>query len=203
MKIFLTGGSSGLGQELLGQLTRLGHHVIAPPRSQLNLLLPDQVIDYDIANIDMLINCAGTGVGGKIDFCNHQIDNVLEIIHVNLIAPILLCHKALKKNSYCKIVNITSTNNNRYWANDLAYSLSKKSLADLGSMLRVEYPTMKYLEVKLGLTKTNFNNNRYVGKPERFYDLYQSHSYQTVESAVKQIVSVLFNDSIKSIEVSP
>jgi short-subunit dehydrogenase len=203
MKIFLTGSSSGLGHTLFNKLTGLGHHVIAPLRSELNLSLPEQICAYKIDNVDMLINCAGTGVGGKIDFCNHRPENVFEIFNTNLIAPVMLCHKVLNQNSHCKIVNITSTNNNRYWPNDLAYSLSKKSLANLGSMLCVEYPGIKYLEVRLGLTKTNFNSNRYANEQERFYDLYQSNNYQTVESAGEKIINVLFDDSIKSIEVSP
>lgn len=203
MNVFLTGSSNGLGRELLNQLIKLGHQVIAPIRTELDLSDVNQVIEYKLDNVDMLINCAGTGVGGKIDFCNHRPENIVEILNTNLIAPVMLCHKALKQNLNCKIVNITSTNNNHYWPNDLAYSLSKAALTDLGTMLRVEYPTLKYLEVRLGLTKTNFNNNRYANEPERFQDLYESHVYQTAESAAHEIVGVLFNDNIKFIEVAP
>ena len=203
MRIFLTGASSGVGHRLFTQLTESGNHVVAPTRAQLDLSVTDQVINYELDNVDMLINCAGTGVGGKIDFCNHRPTNVVEILNTNLIGPVLLCQKVLSKNSHCKIVNITSTNNNRFWPGDLAYSLSKQSLSDLGSMLRVEYPSLRYLEVRLGLTKTNFNNNRYANDSERFQDVYGSHVYQTVESAVDQITKVLFNDNIKFIEVAP
>ena len=69
-------------------------------------------------------------------------------------------------------------------------------------MLRIEYPSVDLLEVRLGLTKTNFNNNRYAKYPERYVDVYQ-HTYQTVDHAVDKIVLVLFDKSIKIIEVSP
>jgi short-subunit dehydrogenase len=203
MKILLTGSNSGIGQQLQKQLLSSGHDVIALTRKELNLALINTVTEFTVDYIDMLINCAGTGIGGKIDFCNHSLDNVVEILNTNFIAPVVLCHKALKINPYCKIVNITSTNNNRYWPNDLAYSLSKKSLKELGNMLCIEYPLLNYLEIQLGLTKTNFNQSRYKKEPARFTDLYESNKYQTVEYVATRIVDVLFDSNIKFIEISP
>jgi len=202
MRIFLTGASSGVGHRLFTQLTESGNHVVAPTRAQLDLSVTDQVINYELDNVDMLINCAGTGVGGKIDFCNHRPTNVVEILNTNLIGPVLLCQKVLSKNSHCKIVNITSTNNKRYYANNLAYSLSKKALADFGAMLAVEYPNINYLEIQLGLVKTNFNNARYRYDQDRFEDIY-THPHLTVSQAVDRIIAVLFDTCVKFIEVSP
>lgn len=203
MKILLTGSGSGLGQKLYQLLTHLGHDVEGITREILNLSDISQVISYKTGYVDMLINCAGTGIGGKIDFCQHNPANVIDILNTNFIAPVILCQSCLKINAKCKIVNVTSTNNNRYWPKDLAYSLSKKSLEHLGSMLRVEYPDIKYLEVRLGLTKTNFNKNRYRLEPNRFEDLYQQHAYLTVDHAAQKILEVLFDESIKIIEISP
>lgn len=203
MNVFLTGSASGLGRELFNQLVELGHTVTAPTRDQLDLSVPEQVVSYNMSPVDLLINCAGTGIGGKIDFCNHRPTDMITILNTNLIAPLLLCQAVLKLNRQCRIVNVTSTNCNRYWPGDLAYSLSKQSLADLGSMLRVEYPSLSYLEVRLGLTKTNFNRNRYVNETERFQDLYATNHYQTTKSVVDKIVNVLFDNSIRFIEVSP
>lgn len=203
MKIFLTGSSSGIGKELNQQLVDLGHTVVAPKREELNLSDISKTINYPIGEVDMLINCAATGVGGKIDFCNHNIADVVDILNTNVMSPVILCHSALNKNINCKIVNITSTNNNRYWPNDLAYSLSKKSLEDLGLMLQIEYPALNYLEIRLGLTKTNFNQNRYIKEPNRFTNIYDTNRYQTVNKTVKTIVNVLFDPNVKFIEISP
>jgi short-subunit dehydrogenase len=122
---------------------------------------------------------------------------------VNLLAPLCLTQQALSKNPNCKIVNITSTNNNRYWPNNLAYSLSKTALEEFGSMLRVEYPDIDLLEVRLGLTKTNFNQNRYHTAPTRFVDIYEKHPYLTPEEVAIRIVAVLFDPVVKFIEISP
>jgi short-subunit dehydrogenase len=200
MKILITGASSGVGQSLLKRLSH--HNVSGLSRADLDLSNIPAVINYNIEQYDMLINCAATGVGGKVDLINHDVNDAVEILNVNLISPVLLSKKALQKNIHCKIVNITSTNNNRYYPNDLIYSLSKKALEEFGNMLRIEYPSVDLLEVRLGLTKTNFNNNRYAKYPERYVDVYQ-HPHQTTDHAVDKIVSVLFDKSIKIIEVSP
>ena len=199
MKITITGTASGIGFELVNRLQH--HDVTALTREQLDLSNIDAVVDYDLGPCDLLINCAATDVGGKIDFANHEICHVVDIMNTNLLSPVLLSKHALVANSNCKIVNITSTNNNRYYPNNLAYSLSKQSLASFGAMLKIEYPDVQYLEVRLGLTKTNFNNNRYRYNPDRFNDVY-ANSHLTVDQVADRIIDVLFDSSVKLIEVS-
>jgi len=201
MKILLTGSSSGVGQALYQQLC-VNHDVTAPTRQQLDLLSSSQIINFVNQGYDVLINCAGTGVGGKIDFVNHKTNDVKDILQTNLIAPVLLSQAVLKHNSQAKIVNITSTNNLRYWPNDLAYSLSKKAVEEFGKMLMIEYPTIDYLEIRLGLTKTNFNQNRFKNEPDRYTELYQDN-YLTSDSVADKICKVLFDDTVKFIEISP
>jgi 3-oxoacyl-[acyl-carrier protein] reductase len=199
MKILITGTSSGIGQGVMQQL--LHHDITALSRADLDLSDVSSVAAYSVDHYDMLINCAATGVGGKIDLVNHSDTDTISILNVNLISPILLSKKVLKSNPQCRIVNITSTNNNHYYPTDLIYSLSKLALADFGRMLKIEYPGTNLLEIKLGLTKTNFNHNRYSNNLDRYYDIYQ-HPHLTVEQAVTRIMVVLFDSSVKSIEIS-
>jgi len=201
MKILLTGSSSGVGQALYQQLC-VNHEITAPLRRQLDLLDLDQILNFVNQQYDILINCAGTGVGGKTDFVNHNTNNIKDILQTNLIAPVLLSQAVLKHNPQAKIVNITSTNNLRYWPNDLAYSLSKKSVEEFGKMLMIEYPTIDYLEIRLGLTKTNFNQNRFKNEPNRYTELYQNNFLIPTDVANK-ICNVLFDNSVKFIEISP
>ncbi len=202
MNILITGSASGVGQALHKQLSS-NHNVLAPTRNELDLSDAQQILNYQLNSCDMLINCAATGRGGKIDFVDHQSQAIVEIINTNLVAPMLLSKRVLLINPDCKIVNITSTNNNRYYGNDLVYSLTKKSLADFGTMLKVDYPVLRYLEVKLGLTRTNFNQSRYRDEPHRFKDIYQQHPCLEPTTVADRVVSVLFDDTIKMLEISP
>ena len=201
MNIAITGTSSGVGQELQQRL-EYKHNIVCIGRNLLDLSNVTAVSDYIIPTVDMLINCAGTDCGGKIDFVNQDQESIINILHTNVIAPVLLSKKALSTNPKCKIVNITSTNNKRYWPNNLTYSLSKKALAEFGNMLQVEYPSVNYLEIQLGLTKTNFNQNRYVGYENRFDDVY-SNLHLTADDVADKICNVLFDNTIKFIEISP
>jgi short-subunit dehydrogenase len=200
MRIIITGTASGVGFELAKKLQH--HNVTALTREELDLSDINAVANYDLRICDMLINCAATGVGGKIDFVNHKSCDIVAIMNTNLLSPVLLSKQALTNNSNCKIVNITSTNNNRYFPGDLAYSLSKQGLANFGEMLKIEYPDVRYLEVRLGLTKTNFNNNRYCHDPERFSDVY-TNKHLTVDHVADRILDVLFDSTIKTIEIAP
>jgi short-subunit dehydrogenase len=201
MNILITGTSSGVGKGLSLALS-ISHNVIGLTRTALDLSNVEQVSSFDLPVIDMLINCAGTDIGGKIEFTKHKTSEIVTIMNTNLLAPVLLSQKALQLNKNCKIVNITSTNNIKYYPNNLAYSLTKKSLESFTNMLQVEYPKANILEVRLGLTKTNFNQNRFKGHEERFNDIY-SNQHLTVSEAVNQITNVLFNDSIRFVEVAP
>lgn len=200
MKIAITGSSSGVGLGLCSALCN--HDLVKLSRAELDLSDTQAVINYSLEPVDMLINCAGTDIGGKIDFIHHRDQNVVSILNTNLLGPMLLTKKALLANSKCKIVNITSTNNNRYYQNNLAYSLSKLSLSSFGNMLSVDYPDVQLLEVRLGLTKTNFNNSRYSQEPNRFDDVYKN-KHLTVDQVSQQIADVLFDNRIKFIEISP
>jgi hypothetical protein len=69
-------------------------------------------------------------------------------------------------------------------------------LAEFGAMLKVEYPDVDYLEIQLGLVKTEFNRNRYRQDLNRFTDIYQQ-PHLTVCQAADIIVPAMFNSSIK------
>lgn len=200
--IFLTGSTSGVGGALLNQLQKQGHQVIECTRAQVDLNDLSQVQEFVMPQIDLLINCAGHGLGGKQPWLTHSAEQWIKILNTNLIAPMLLCQSALKVNPECKIVNITSTNNNKYYANDLAYSLSKKALAEFGHMLRVDHPTTSLLEVRLGLTRTQFNANRYSEDVDRFKEIYNQPCLEPTQVAEK-IINAIMDTTVKELEISP
>lgn len=201
MNIVITGANSGVGQALCNLLQPL-HEITALTRDVVDLASMADVIAWPGLDCDILVNAAATGRGGKQPFCDHPSDWVAEILTTNLLAPVLLTQKVLRINPACRVVNITSTNNRRYHNNDLAYSLSKQSLAMFDNMLRVEYPQANLLEVRLGLTRTGFNANRYRDQPERLIDVYQQ-PHLDVNLVASKICTVLFDSTVHMIEIAP
>jgi len=64
MKVFLTGGRGMLGQHIKQQLGKLGHGVLAPTSSELNLIDLDATSEYIASSKpDVVIHCAAV-VGG-------------------------------------------------------------------------------------------------------------------------------------------
>lgn len=200
--VLLTGGSSGVGLALHTEFKRQGFEVILPTRKDLDLDQPEQVRTSKFGAVDILVNCAGHDLGGKQSWLNHSAKDWLKILNTNLISPMLLCQQVLINNQQCRVVNITSTNNNRYYANNLVYSLSKKALAEFGAMLTVDYPDINLLEVRLGLTKTNFNQNRYRTDPARYQEIYNQPCLVPDQVAVT-IINAILNNHIKHIEITP
>lgn len=199
MNIAITGASSGVGQALKELLSPL-HSVIEINRFQLDLDDPNAVTQYTLPPCDILINCAGHDLGGKVVFLNHDTNCITKILNANLIAPVLLSKQALTNNINCKIVTITSTNLNNYWGNDLAYTLSKVALHEFNRLLSIEYPNAKTLEIVLGLTKTNFNKNRHKLNHRPIDNLYE-HKHLSAEQAAEKILKVMFNNEIRTIEL--
>lgn len=201
MKITITGTSSGVGRELK-KILEQDHDVIGIERKDLDLDDIQAVLRYEILYCDIFINCAGHDLGGKVSFLDHKDHHVVSILNANLISPVLLSQKALRKNPDCKIVNITSTNILRYGGNDLIYTLSKESLSRFGHLLKIDHPAVKQLEVILGLTKTNFNINRHKANHKSIDNLYDN-AHLTAEEAANRIANVLFDDRVKRVEIAP
>jgi 3-hydroxy acid dehydrogenase / malonic semialdehyde reductase len=174
MKIAITGTSSGIGKHLAELLT-IEHDVIELTRTVFDLDFPDTITDINF--VDILINCAGHDLGGKVEFTEHAFARWSKILNTNLISAMALCQHALRHNPGVMIINITSTNNDRFYPGDLVYSLSKKSLEVFGHMLQEEYPFSDIREVRIGLTKTEFNKNRHKLNHKLMDTLYDDNCY--------------------------
>jgi short-subunit dehydrogenase len=190
--IFITGAGSGIGRSLALHFDETGTRYWSPSRYEIDLDIPELVKNYSIpGNIDCLINCAAHDINGKQPLVQHDSDSIIDIVNCNLIAPLLLSKKALERNPKCCIVNITSNNNIDYPGHDLAYSLTKRALTALGDLIRIDYPDARVLEICLGLTRTDFNQNRFRLRPELAKpDFYNQPCLEPSEAA-KQILEAL------------
>ena len=185
--IVLTGCSSGIGAALKEKLADT--YCITRDMWDMDTPIPNDIVPN---NVTMLINIAGHDVGGKINFSNHKLEHWSRVLQTNLVSTMALTHQTLNKNPTATIVNITSTNVDQYWPNDLVYSLSKVALSEFTKMLRIEYNNeMQFREVRLGLTKTNFVKNRYAVDHAPVDDLYSKYEHLLPKEVAQRIVEFI------------
>lgn len=198
MNIAITGTTSGVGYHLSGILKK-DHTVIELTREFADLDYPHEIRSF--GEVDYLINCAGHDVGGKVPFKDMYWHHCNRVLNTNLVSAMKLSQLAIQSNPNVTIVNITSTNVEKFYPGDLVYSLSKKSLQIFGDMLRYEHPTVTVKEVILGLTKTNFNENRHKDNHKPIDDLYaMDHLFP--EHVADVIAKFIFTDN-EVIRIAP
>jgi NADP-dependent 3-hydroxy acid dehydrogenase YdfG len=170
MKYLVTGTTSGIGKCIKQKLQ--GHELFEINRADVDLNRPELLLSVDLPVVDYAILNAGHDLGGGVPFADHESVSIQKILNCNLVSNVLITQKLLKNNPDTVIVLITSTNINRQYPNNLAYNLSKLGLKNLYDLIKIDYPDSKIKEARIGLTKTEFNNNRHKGNHKPINDLY-------------------------------
>ena len=159
MRIFITGGSRGIGSDICEIFKKFGHEVIAPTREELDLSQPFSFIPD---KIDILINNAGINIINSI----FEGENYEEMMTVNYFSPLRLfklCLPHMKKQNYGRVVNIGSVWVDYAKPGRSSYSASKNALHSLTKAITAEYGTYNILANTVSpgffITDMTFKNN--------------------------------------------
>jgi len=178
--VLISGASSGIGFKTAEYLHQKGFEVIGVSRSY-----PSSNYDFDYyqcditkeediqqlkmtilkkyGHLDVLINAAGMGISGPIEYTTQaMIDKIYQVNvfgHVQMTNHLLPC---LKKSSHAKIINISSV------ASDLAipfqafYSMTKASVDAFTKALSIELKpfSIQVTSILPGDIKTGFTAHR-------------------------------------------
>lgn len=191
-RALITGTTSGIGSQIH---KFVDWDIVDLNRDTVDLDCPELILDDHVPVVDIIINNAGHDLGGKVLFADHRFEHWQRIINTNLISAMRITQLAIQKNPNLTVVNITSTNNDRYWGNDLVYSLSKVALEHFGKMLIVDYPNVVVKEARIGLTQTEFNNNRHKPNHKPIDDLYATTCLDPSVVASKIVDFISSNDN--------
>ena len=179
--ILITGASSGIGKLTAEFLFDQGHQIIGLSRSypkneyKYDYVLGDlgsqvsmdnaiKTIKEKYNQIDVLINCAGIGISGAVEYTSFE--EVNKIFQVNVMGQFYMTKELiplLRKTEKGKIINIGSIAGELTIPFQTFYSMSKAAMHKFSEGLRMELKPfgIDVATVLPGDTKTEFTDNRY------------------------------------------
>ena len=142
-KVFLTGGSRGIGKKIKETMELAGAKVTAPTREELNLEDEKSVEKYlgenAGVNPDIIICCAGINRLAGIGEIEHNL--VQQVFQVNCFSTIEICKKYtsyMRKKHSGKIIFVSSLYAMVSRERRIAYSASKNALNGLMKSMALE-----------------------------------------------------------------
>ncbi len=218
----VTGASSGIGEAIAVLLAGHGFRVIGTSRvvkrlDKLVKLYPDRffALDLDVKSdnsvntlldrlpkkwreISILVNNAGSDVGGRQPFDRGETKNWLNTIETNVNGVIRVTHAVIKgmiERNSGDVINIGSTSGLESMATTAAYTASKYAINGFSESLRKEHENtgIRVMQILPGMVRTQFAANRHgdAQQGETFYDdygkwLYPNDVANTVLFALQQ-----------------
>jgi NADP-dependent 3-hydroxy acid dehydrogenase YdfG len=163
MKIFITGGHSGIGQATKDLLLQQGHDVVAPTRSEFDLTNFEQIDCMDLSGYDVVVNCAGANGGAYLGWHNNTWQNQSNHVAVNFTGPLLLAKQYTRQRQQGQFVYVTSAS-----ADDpISYTIfmvgSKLALRHSLEAVKRDCPGILFTEIVPGKTQTNMLRQNYQG----------------------------------------
>lgn len=204
MKIFLTGGNSGIGQATKELLIQQGHQVTAPTRAELDLTDFAKIDKLDLSTYDTIINCAGANGGAYQGWHDNSWQNQANHVAVNFTGPLLLAKQYTRQRNQGQFIYLTSTS-----ADDpISYTIfmvgSKVAIRASLNAVRRDYPGMLFTEIVPGKTRTNMLQQNYQGT--RTHQQIQEEYAKTPvleASQVAEAIAMAITHQLECVRISP
>jgi NADP-dependent 3-hydroxy acid dehydrogenase YdfG len=193
LKIFVTGGSSGVGQACVEVLSKQ-HIVTAPTRKEFDLSNFDAIDQLDLSKYDVVINCAGANPAAFLGWQKNPWPNQVTQVNVNFTSALLLVKQYTRQRQTGQFIYITSTNIDDPIAYNIFYTGAKAALRYSINAIKKEFSGIVFTEICPGKIKSRMLEQNYQGTKtaEEIEQLYAKSPYleakeiaRVVEDAIK------------------
>jgi len=161
MNLFITGGSSGVGQacvELFNQ-----YHVTAPTRDELDLSNFEAIDQLDLSPYDIVINCAGANAGAFKGWLDNSWQNQQKQVDVNFTGALLLAKQYVQQRPDGHFIYVTSSNIDDPIVYNIFYTAAKAAMHYSMNTVRKQFPGMLITEIRPGKIRSNMLKQNYQG----------------------------------------
>jgi NADP-dependent 3-hydroxy acid dehydrogenase YdfG len=162
MNIFITGGSSGVGQACV-ELFSQNYTVVAPTRDELDLANFESIDQLDLSAYDIVINCAGANAGAFNGWQQNSWQNQKNQVDVNFTGALLLAKQYTKHRTHGQFIYVTSSNIDDPIVYNIFYTASKAALRYSMNTVRKQYPNLTITEICPGKIRSNMLKQNYQG----------------------------------------
>ena len=203
LKIFVTGGSSGLGRAVVENLSAQ-HDVTAPTRQEFDLSNFDSFDQLDLSPYDVVINCAGANPCAFLGWQNNSWPNQVTQVNVNLTAALLLVKQYTKQRTHGQFIYITSSNIDDPIAYNIFYTASKAALRYSVNAIKKDFPNIVFTEICPGKIKTNMLKQNYQGTKtdEEIEQLYANGAVLAAKD-IAEVVAMAIKYKLDQITMVP
>lgn len=203
MKIFITGGSSGVGRACV-DLFKLNHIVVAPTRNELDLANFELIDQLDLSEYDVVINCAGANAGAFNGWQNNTWQNQKNQVDVNFTGALLLAKQYTKQRTNGQFIYVTSSNIDDPIVYNIFYTASKAALRYSMNTVRKQYPNLIITEICPGKIRSNMLKQNYQGSKtdKEIEDIYATTVALTPED-IATVVESAIKYNLDQITIAP
>jgi len=203
LKIFVTGGSSGVGLACV-QTLRGNHNVTAPTREEFDLSNFDAIDQLDLSTYDIVINCAGANPCAFLGWQNNSWTNQVTQVNVNFTAALLLAKQYTKQRKQGQFIYITSSNIDDPIAYNIFYTASKAALKYSINCIKKEHPKIVFTEICPGKIRSNMLQQNYQGTktPKEIEEMY-ANGVSLLPKDIAEVIAMSIKYSLDQITILP
>ena len=200
-KLCIFGKKSAICESLISRIP----NYVAFDRTGFDVTNFTNIDQFDFSNYDTVINFAGHAKGNYKSPIDNNWQNYLDQSLVNFVSHVMIAKKYVSQNINGRYIWFSSILANECRPYQSVYGASKKATEYAFTNWNKEYPSFKFVNLRLGRVKTGhlyntFEQTKTKDQCDAEYDL---SPFLTADYVANEILKVLTCDNSLTMEIKP